>query len=44
MKFSYNHFFVFAFVLITEVTFKKYVSSRKGKESLFYHGISIVLK
>ena len=44
MKFSCNHFFAFAFVFITEGTFKKYVRSRRGRKSLFYDDISIVLK
>ena len=52
MKFSCNHFFAFAFVLITDWTFKKtFVRGMRGKvdggserESLFYDGISIDLK
>ena len=44
MKFSCNHIFAYAFLLITEETFKKYIRSRRGRESLFYEGISRDLK
>ena len=44
MKFSCNHIFAFALLLITEETFKKYIRSRRERESLFYEDISSDLK